>query len=236
MTSPLIGIITGLGVEAEILKPLEAKGLVRIGVAGASEKKAEALARQMASDGAQALLSFGICGGLVPQVKIGDLVLADSVHHHRGHDWATDESWRDAMLDALTDRRDRRVRVHIGRLTGAATIVHQPQAKRALAHKADAIAVDMESHAVAEVADHLKLPLLVVRTCSDVVDHSLPIDALDAISTDGNVRVMSATTRLAKKPWMIPPLVRLALNTRRALKTLERVVLAEDALLRRSRA
>ena len=33
MPSPLIGVITGLNVEAELLRSLEQKGLIRIGVA-----------------------------------------------------------------------------------------------------------------------------------------------------------------------------------------------------------
>jgi adenosylhomocysteine nucleosidase len=233
MGSPPIGVITGLPVEAEILKPLEAKGLVRLGVARANEAKAAALAREMAAEGVQALMSFGICGGLVPQVKIGDLILADSVHHHRGPYWATNESWREALLEALSDGQQRHFRVHIGRLTGSRVIVDQPVDKRALAHRCDAIAVDMESHAVAEVADHLKLPLLVVRSCSDTVGHPLPMEALDAISPDGSYSVLPVTKALARRPWLIPPLVRLALHTRSALKTLERVVRAEAALLRR---
>lgn len=235
MTQPLIGVVTGLGVEAEILKPLEAKGLVRLGVAGASEKKAASLAEEMAEAGVQALVSFGICGGLVPQVKVGDIVLADSVHHHRGPYWATDRSWREDVLEALSEG-PKHPRVHIGRVTGSAVMIDKPAAKRALAHACDAIAVDMESHAVAEVADRHGLPLLVVRSCSDIVDHPLPMEALSAVAPDGSVRVAAATTALAKKPWLIPPLVRLALHTRKALKTLERVAVAEAALLRRGGA
>jgi len=233
MEKPLIGVITGLSVEAEILRPLEAKGLVRLGVAGASEKKAAELARQMAKDGVQALLSFGICGGLVPEVRVGDLVLAESVHHHRGRHWTTDESWRQAVQRALAADPRSRARVHFGRLTGSPVIVDRPEAKRALAAKAKAIAVDMESHAVAEVADELGLPMLVVRTCSDAVGRPFPLAALEAVNPDGSFRVLPVTKALAKKPWLIPPLVRLALETRQALKTLERVILAEEALLRR---
>jgi len=234
MPVPLVGIVTGLQVEADILQPLADKGLIRTAVAGASEKRAVALAREMAAAGAQALISFGVCGGLVPQVKVGDLVLADSVHHHRGADWPTDESWREAVEEALLDEGPRHVRLHIGRLTGSPAIVDQPAAKRMLAHKCNAIAVDMESHAVAEAAHELGLPLLVLRTCSDTVDHSFPIDALEAVNADGTVRVAAVTTTLARRPWLIPPLVRVALRTRAALKTLERVIRAEDALLRRN--
>jgi adenosylhomocysteine nucleosidase len=225
-----------MGFEAEVLRPLEAKGLVRLGVAGASEKKAAQLAHEMARQGVKALLSFGICGGLVPEVKVGDLVLAESVHHHRGQHWTTDESWRQAVQQALAADPRARMRVHLGRLTGSPVIVDQPAAKRALAEKAKAIAVDMESHAVAEVAAELGLPLLVARTCSDAVGHRLPLEALDAVSADGSFSILPVTKRLARRPWLIPPLVRLALRTRGALKTLERVILAEDALLRRGGA
>jgi nucleoside phosphorylase len=126
VTSPKIGVVTGMGFEAEVLRPLEAKGLVRLGVAGASEKKAAQLAREMARQGVKALLSFGICGGLVPEVKVGDLVLAESVHHHRGQHWPTDESWRQAVQQALAADPRARMRVHLGRLTGSPVIVDQP--------------------------------------------------------------------------------------------------------------
>jgi adenosylhomocysteine nucleosidase len=190
----------------------------------------------MAKDGVKALLSFGICGGLVPEVKVGDLVLADAVHHHRGGHWTTDETWRQAVHNALAANPRARARVHLGRLTGSAVIVDRPDAKRALAEKTKAIAVDMESHAVAEVAHELGLPMLVVRTCSDAVDHRLPLEALDAVTGDGSFSVLPVTKVLARRPWLIPPLVRLALRTRGALKTLERVILAEEALLRRGGA
>ena len=75
-----------------------------------------------------------------------------------------------------------------------------------------------------------------VRSCSDTVGHLLPMEALDAISPDGSDGVLPVTKALAKRPWLIPPLVRLAVHTRRALKTLERVILAEAALLRRGGA
>lgn len=224
-----IGVVTGLMIEAEILRPLAERGVIRLGVAGASEARARELARRFADEGARGLMSFGICGGLVPQVRVGDLVLAESVIHPEGPTVETHAPWRHGLLAALGDRRAPPVRS--GALVGSPVLVEQPLDKTALNVKHRAVAVDMESHAVAVVARETGLPLLIVRTCSDAAERAFPIAALEAMSPDGSFRAGPVMKTVARKPWVIPGLVRLGLETRHALASLRRIARAEAALL-----
>ena len=224
-----IGVITGLTVEADILRPLAERGLIRLGVAGASEQRARDLARRFADEGARGLLSFGICGGLVGAVRVGDLVLAERVIHPEGPTVETHLPWRLALLGAL--QRSRGVSVRSGALVGSAVLVEQPLDKTALNVRHRAVAVDMESHAVATVAQEAGLPLLILRTCSDAAERAFPIAALEAMSPDGSFRLGPVLRAVARKPWVVPGLLRLGMETRHALTTLKRVVREEGALL-----
>lgn len=229
---PSIGVVTGLMVEARILQPLADQGLIRLGVAGADAARATALAERFADEGVGGLMSFGICGGLLSSVQVGDLVLPDSVIHPAGPTVATDPAWRRALTAGLAARA-RRIALRSGALVGSATLVEHPADKAALAAQHEAVAVDMESHAVAQVAAERRLPLLVVRTCSDAADRSFPIAALEAMSPDGSFRIGPVAKAVARKPWVVPPLIRLALETRQALACLKRIARCEAELLRR---
>ncbi len=227
--SGMIGVITGLTVEADILRPLAERGLIRLGVAGANEQRARDLARRFADEGARGLVSFGICGGLVGAIRVGDLVLAESVIHPQGPTVAVDARWRQALLTAL--QRTHGVAVRSGALVGSAVLVEQPIDKTALHVAHRAVAVDMESHAVASVAGEAGLPLLILRTCSDAAERAFPIAALEAMSPDGSFRIGPVLKAVARKPWVVPGLIRLGLETRSALGTLKRIALEEQALL-----
>lgn len=226
---PAVGVITGLVVEAEILRPLAERGLIRLGIAGASSQRAGQLARRFADEGVRGLMSFGICGGLTTAIRVGDLVLAEHVVHPEGPTVATHAPWRAALAQALAG--EARVVVKPGALVGSAVLVEQPADKAALHRQHRAVAVDMESHAVAAVAAELGLPFLVVRTCSDAAERAFPFAALEAMSPDGSFRAGPVLRTVARKPWVVPGLIRLGLETRRALATLKRVAAAEPALL-----
>lgn len=223
---PPLGVVTGLTVEARILKPLVDRGLAAVGVAGARPAKAAALAEAFADAGAKALMSFGICGGLSDDVKVGDLVLVDAViHPESGTRYETHLAWRERLGRSL----DGGLRHVPGSLVGSPILVEQPHAKRALSEQWKAVAVDMESHAVAEVAARRGLPFMVLRTCSDDCARAFPIAALAAMSPDGSFKVGPVMKAVARKPWLLPPLLRLARETRHALKTLERLAAVEAA-------
>ena len=66
--------------------------------------------------------------------------------------------------------------VHVGGLCTADRIIRLPDEKRKLGEESAALAVDMETFAVAEVCRRRNLPLIAARIISDAVGDQLPDD------------------------------------------------------------
>jgi adenosylhomocysteine nucleosidase len=113
------------------------------------------------------VVSAGFAGGLTDQVKRHDLVVAD-----RLVDTAGQERQIPVPFDqtALAARRD----IHVGGLLSTDRILRTVEEKRAAAESHRALAVDMETFAVAGVCLARRVPLLAVRVVLDPVDYRLP--------------------------------------------------------------
>jgi hypothetical protein len=101
--------------------------------------------------GCNGVISFGIAGGLAPDLAVGAWVVATGViaAHKR---YPTDRDWSRRLLRALGGA------VHAD-IAGVDAPVVQPHEKRLLHHSTSSVAVDMESHVAAEAAAaHHALP------------------------------------------------------------------------------
>ncbi|GAB5470402.1 MAG: purine phosphorylase [Rhodospirillales bacterium] len=226
MAIPTLGIVTGLKTEAQLLRGLEADGDTRVALSGADSGRAEASAEKLVAKGADALISFGVCGALQPGLQAGALLLPTSIRAWadgpEGPEVPVTEAWRRRLLDALPARLREELRE--GSLLGADRVITLAEEKRALGLSFAAAAVDMESHAVAKVAARHGLPLLVVRACSDPADQDLPAGTEQATRPDGSLRLAPVLLGLARRPGSLPGLLRLGRGTQRALATLRQVV------------
>jgi adenosylhomocysteine nucleosidase len=91
--------------------------------------------------------------------------------------------------------------LHVGRLLTADRIIRDPQEKRALGKRHAALAVDMESMAVAEVCRNEKIRFLAVRVISDTVDRALPQDIDNLIKQQSTAgRLGAAAGALLRRP------------------------------------
>jgi adenosylhomocysteine nucleosidase len=115
----------------------------------------------------QWVISAGFAGGLSPQVRRNDLVMADGLVDTAGARLVIDLKVDPASLAQTPG-------VHVGRLLCVDQIVRLPQEKRALGQKHDALAADMESFAAAEVCRERQVRFLAIRVVSDSVDDELP--------------------------------------------------------------
>lgn len=117
----------------------------------------------------QLVVASGFAGGLDPRVKRHDLIAADSL---------VDADGREIRLDpaAAMPRLDDVQNLHRGRLLTMDRIVRLREEKRQLGILHQALAVDMESFAVAEICRARDVAVLVVRGISDAVDDELPPD------------------------------------------------------------
>lgn len=183
-----IGLVFALGMEASGLAQ-RMSGVIRIsgagfvgregGIEGRRVVAIEAGAgRKAAEHGARALIaghrpkwiiSAGFAGGLDPRLELGDIVMANAVADLEGRELAIDINV-DAQALAETPR------LHIGRLITVDRVIREAKEKTRLGAERQAIAVDMESMAVAEVCRQEKVRFMVVRVISDSVARELPRD------------------------------------------------------------
>jgi hopanoid-associated phosphorylase len=162
--------------------------------------------------GCQGVISFGIAGGLAPQLKagacvIGRNIITESSRYPSHHGWA--QSLLEMVLGA-TDRNAASRHVAIGDIAGSDAPVASTEAKRSLHERTGAIAVDTESHIAARIAAEYRLPFAAFRVVTDPCDHALPPAAMVAIRPDGTVNVGAVMRSLARHPRQLPTLVRLA--------------------------
>lgn len=218
-----LGIVTGLAAESDCLEraaralPDHARPLIYC--AGADPGRALSGAEQLIAQGAEALVSFGIAGGLAPHLRPGVMVLADAVLAPDGRRIATDEAWRTRL-----EGRARAVcTTVVAPMTGYDSVVRSAADKAALFGATGAVAVDMESHAVAAAAHAATLPLLVVRVVADPAARRIPLAASSAVDVTGRVRIGPVLRRLLATPGDFWPLLRLAADNRRAFAALGRV-------------
>jgi len=139
------------------------------------------------------ILSCGFAGALLPEMKIGDIVTADAVIDTHGHELAC----------GLGMPADPQHGLYVGRLLTADAIVRSVDEKKQLAEQFQAIAVDLESLAVAQVCRDAGVRFLAVRTISDDLSADLPPEMLSVIGESGSMRIGAALGSLWKRPGSI---------------------------------
>jgi adenosylhomocysteine nucleosidase len=214
-----IGVITGLAAEAEIFEAVPSERRPVVAVAGASGARAEAAALRLLAGGCEAILSFGVAGGLDPALAPGTVVIADAVVGADGQRWPTDAPWRDAVRSALAGV----VPLASGIVAGSDAPLLTPESKRDYAGRTGAVAVDMESHGAARAAALARAPFLAIRAVADRASRAIPPWVMDAILPDGGLAPEKIARALLPRPWMVWGLLGLARDNGRALASLRRV-------------
>lgn len=215
-----LGIVTGLAREARCFDGLTGDSAPLVRCDGMGPASATRAARGLLFDGCETLVSFGIAGGLDPALTAGTVVVADGVETDAGERLPTDSAWRSRLLECLEGQ----VVTATGVMLGSGHVVAEAAAKRRLFEETGAVAVDMESHAVGEVAAANGVPFLVVRAISDPAANAIPPSAMAGAGTEGMTRHLRVTAALVKRPQDLPGLLRLKRDVAAALGTLRRVV------------
>ena len=229
-----LGIVAALAAESRPLGAARRHGAapatLRDGtllvVSGIGAVSAAEGARRLVRSGARALISWGVAGALDPKLAPGTLVLPEAVISPEGRVFPTAHEWRERVCAALAASHA----VCGGRLLTCCEPLSTADAKARAFHDTAAVAVDMESSAVAEVAASQRLLFLTVRAIVDTAADVVPRAALIAASPgSGSLRVGRLLMALAGAPSELPALVRLASRYRAARRALS-VVARSGAL------
>jgi adenosylhomocysteine nucleosidase len=217
--SERIGIVTGLAAEARIARCLG----WRVAIGGGTALGACGAARGLIEQGATALVSFGLAGGLDPALTAGALLVPEAVLAG-GTRLRTDPSLS-AWLGGPTGQC----------LLGTDRVATSVGDKSRLWAQTGCAALDLESGPVAEFAAASGLPFAVLRAVCDPAVISLPPAALAALSQDGRIGPIRVAASLARVPGQIPALLQLARAAARARRALsERATMVREAAERRS--
>ncbi len=219
----MAGVVTALEAEARTLGPSVRRrdGLstlsngALLAVSGMGGARAAIAARRLADAGVPSLLSFGMAGGLDSKLAAGTIVLPTEVMSREGARFATSAAWRERLCALLQGCGP----VTAGLLLGSSVPIDSVADKAEIFRRTGAVAVDMESVDVAEVAAVRGLPFMAVRVIVDTAGDVLP-PAVAAASRAGQVSMGRLIGGLARAPWELIALMRLARRYRAALRSL----------------
>ncbi len=191
-----------------------------VSVSGMGAKRARLAAQTLLENGATALVSWGVAGGLLPGLSPGRLILPESIVASDQSVYSVDPIWHERLWKRLKLRFD----LHRGTLAESKGVLASCAEKAVLFHRTGAVAVDMESASVALVAQKAGIPLMVIRAIADTAETAIPRSVLDSIDECGRVRLSRIFPCLVKRPGELLALVRLGRNFQVARATLSEVV------------
>jgi len=168
--------------------------------AAAARTAAEALHKHTQGE-LSGYISAGYAGALTPELKVGDVMQPGHVVTPDGADCAA--HGRKASGGVLVSART---------VAGSA-------AKRDLAIRHSAKAVDMEAHAVADFARARHLPCVVIKVISDEHDSDLP-PVEQFIDANGHFKSSSFAVHMMVRPWHWRKVIRLGRDTSVASRAL----------------
>ena len=203
-------ILTGMALEARLARRTGLPVACGTGHAAAAEA-----AGRLLEGGAAGIVSFGVAGGLAPDLKPGSLIVATAVIDEGGPVFPVSRSWHRHLRHALPQARPA---VVAGALVPAAS----REDKARLRGCTGAAAVDLESLAVARVCRAWGRPFAVLRAVADPEWRALPAAALAGLDGDGRVALGAMLARLAADPRQIAALGRLAWDLGCALAALRK--------------
>lgn len=215
---PRTAIIAALGNERAALArvPHATLGWSLVQSGPGPERAAQCASAAVAA-GAQALVSWGLAGGLTADVEPGTVMLPRRVIMQRGDAFVVAAAWHE-RLAAL----DAEFVVSFGDLLTVPAALGSPAAKAAAAAALATVAVDMESAAIAGVAARARVPFVAVRVIVDAQGDALPAGAEKWIDARGNMRSSAALGAIAR-PGDWQALWRLAQRYRKANAVLVRL-------------
>ncbi|MFZ2727494.1 MAG: phosphorylase [Methylococcaceae bacterium] len=183
---------------------------------GAGDNNARSAANLLLSSGATQLISWGCAAALNPKLKSGDLVLATAIISLDNPSIRINNAWHNSVNHLLADK----LTVHHGELLSSKVLINTCSEKQHLFENTKAIALDMESYAIAEVARNNNIPFLAIRVIADTATMALPKAVSYSLNSDGEVQLLKLLSYLLRHPNEISKLIKLGNSFSRAKKSL----------------
>ncbi len=223
-----IGIVCALSVEANCLtdKTIPTNIAMQINehaiaiVCGMGEENALNAAQILIKKDVRALVSWGTAGALTENIHAGDLLLADGVVSNDENKYSFDTEWNKRIADELCNTS---LKIRHGMIAHAQQVLATAEDKKNLHSKTNALAVDMESFAIAQLANKTTLPCISVRAIVDEASQCIPEAVIKNTDIFGRPALFPLFSSLIRQPSLIAELIKLGASMRAATKTLNTI-------------
>ncbi len=181
-----------------------------------------------------AILSFGFGGAALPGLKVGDLAVGITSWLAGPDELVPRQGIARELAEQLTAELERVCGgVARGEIITSPRILKKGDLAPSLPAEMTAPILDMETAAVAEATHRHGIPLVALRAISDDAAEELAFSLDEFTDNEMAIRPLKVLATIARKPWIIPQLLRLARNSRVAGKRLAQGVLATIEFLSR---
>jgi adenosylhomocysteine nucleosidase len=164
------------------------------------------------------VVSWGLCGGLDPRLRPGDLILGAGVVSDQG------AVRTDQAVTALLAERVKGVGAHmiVEPLAASSAPVLTAAAKADLRRVTGAAGVDMESLIAGRYALEQGIPFAILRAVSDPAERDLPPLVLKAVNSHGGIDAVAVIGELIRSPGQFMRLRAAARDSGAAFQALKR--------------
>ncbi len=234
MTTKTIAIVAAMEQEARAICPAAQKGRLdefetlsgtlksglkyKCIISGIGIKRAAKAARLLCEEKPDLMLSIGVSGGLAPGLSAGTLVAATTIHsdlaeYNPWHESDQDTKIRSELFPTCGD-------MQCGRLITTGQPILTPQEKVFMHDRTGALAVDMESIAVAQTAQKSGIPFSCIRAISDDSNRKIPAESMAGVDETGKTKLEPILKAILKRPPLILELIPMGMDYSKALKAL----------------
>ena len=219
-----IGIVAALPAEAaclydkklEVRTPVEIQDGIYLCLSGIGYDAASQAAEKLLDLNINTLISWGVAGALDATLESGDLIIANSIISGDKNNQTT-ATWQKELLAFFTGKTQKVLNADIYSSREVCATIED---KKMLFEKTKAIAVDMESAAITEMAINNNLDFAVIRSIADKADMAIPDAVLNYTDNLGNPEILKFIGSCLLNPAQIKELLTLAKCYKKALKTL----------------
>ena len=147
----------------------------------------------------------GVAGALDKVLKIGDIVIAEDVVQHDFDTGAFGykkgqipqmEVWSfegdKGLIKKVQETSDEKIKLHYGRILTGDQFIYKKEEKLDLGKEFEALCVDMESGAVAQVCYIMNVKFLIIRSISDSVtdESSMEYDKFAELAAENSKEIL----------------------------------------------
>jgi adenosylhomocysteine nucleosidase len=174
------------------------------------------------------ILNIGLGGAPLPDLSAGDIVVAERLLYFKerlfSEQQGLDARFTADCISAL--RSEKKLRVCLGTSITAAEILDKKSLASLIPSGVQYPVLEMETTAVARIAREHSIPLAAIRAISDGADEELGFSIGEFTDNEMRISPWRVLGTIARKPRIVPQLIRLGMNSRRAAENLAVSVLA----------